>query len=55
VDVRYRIQGHRLRVYSLNLSQPWPEIAAALLDLLGLPAPRGAELGYAGGAVASRA
>ena len=34
VDVRYTLGGHPVRVVTLDLSQPWPGIAADLLALL---------------------
>jgi 5-methylcytosine-specific restriction enzyme subunit McrC len=34
VDVRYTLGGHPVRVVTLNLDQPWPGIAAALLSLI---------------------
>ncbi|MGI4869778.1 MAG: 5-methylcytosine restriction system specificity protein McrC [Janthinobacterium lividum] len=35
LDVRYTLGGHPVRVVTLDLHQPWPGIAAALLDLVG--------------------
>ena len=34
VDLRYTLGGHPVRVVTLNLHQPWPGIAAALLALM---------------------
>ncbi|MBO3271153.1 5-methylcytosine restriction system specificity protein McrC [Hymenobacter defluvii] len=34
VDVRYTLGGHPVRVVTLDLAQPWPDIAAALLNLI---------------------
>lgn len=34
VEVTVRIQGHRIRVHTLNLNQEWPQIHADLLALL---------------------
>ncbi|GAA3944909.1 5-methylcytosine restriction system specificity protein McrC [Hymenobacter algoricola] len=34
VDVRYTLGGHSVRVVTLDLNQPWPSIAAALLALI---------------------
>ena len=33
-DLRYELAGHRVRVVSLDLDQPWPPIAQALHRLL---------------------
>jgi len=34
IELTVRIQGHRVRVYTLNLNQHWPQIHADLLALL---------------------
>jgi 5-methylcytosine-specific restriction enzyme subunit McrC len=34
VDLAYEIQGHRIRVKTLNLSQDWPDIRSELLQLI---------------------
>ena len=34
VDLRYTLSGHPVRVVTLDLQQPWPGIAAALLALI---------------------
>lgn len=34
LQLNYEIQGYRIRVYTLNLNQPWQSIHANLLDLL---------------------
>jgi 5-methylcytosine-specific restriction enzyme subunit McrC len=34
LDLRYRIQGHDLRICTLDLSVPWPEIHRGLISLL---------------------
>ncbi|RSK49520.1 5-methylcytosine restriction system specificity protein McrC [Hymenobacter rigui] len=34
LDVRYSLGGHPVRIVTLDLSQPWPQIAAALLALV---------------------
>lgn len=34
VDVRYTLGGHPVRIVTLNLHQPWPDIAADLLSLV---------------------
>ena len=34
VDVRYTLGGHPVRIVTLNLHQPWPGIAADLLELI---------------------
>ncbi|WP_460581685.1 5-methylcytosine restriction system specificity protein McrC, partial [Hymenobacter luteus] len=34
LDVRYSLGGHPVRIVTLDLSQPWPHIAAALLGLI---------------------
>ncbi|WP_185816998.1 5-methylcytosine restriction system specificity protein McrC [Hymenobacter metallilatus] len=33
LDVRYSLGGHPVRIVTLDLTQPWPQIAAALLAL----------------------
>jgi 5-methylcytosine-specific restriction enzyme subunit McrC len=40
IELSVRIQGHRVRVYTLNLNQDWPQIHADLLGLLPImPSP----------------
>lgn len=34
VDVRYTLGGHPVRIVTINLAQPWPQIAADLLALV---------------------
>lgn len=34
LDSSYRIQGHRIKIATLNLAQPWPHIHARLLSLI---------------------
>ncbi|QNH62047.1 5-methylcytosine restriction system specificity protein McrC [Hymenobacter sediminicola] len=34
VDVRYTLGGHPVRIVTVDLAQPWPQISAALLALL---------------------
>ena len=36
IDASYLIQGHHVKVATLDLSQPWPTIADRLLELLNL-------------------
>ena len=35
-DAVANLQGHELRLATLDLSQPWPRIDRALLELIGL-------------------
>ena len=37
LDASYFIQGHQVKVATLDLSQPWPAIADRLLELLDVP------------------
>lgn len=34
VDLRYELSGHRVRIATVDLSQPWPQIHRRLLDLI---------------------
>ena len=36
VDQSYTLHGHRVRVTTLDLNRPWPEIASTLLSRLDL-------------------
>lgn len=42
VDQRMRVQGHEIRVLTLDLGQPWPDIEQDLLRLAGEARVRGA-------------
>ena len=36
-DFSYRILGHPIRVSSVNLNQPWPDIHRQLLTVIEIP------------------
>jgi 5-methylcytosine-specific restriction enzyme subunit McrC len=49
IDLAYEIQGHRVRVYTIDLAKNWQEIHSSLLHLLEPPwqqprPPRSTEL-----------
>jgi 5-methylcytosine-specific restriction enzyme subunit McrC len=37
IDASYRIQGHPIRIATIDLTRPWQHIEARLLDLINLP------------------
>jgi 5-methylcytosine-specific restriction enzyme subunit McrC len=38
VNLRYTIEGYPVRIWTLDLAQPWPEVRKALLELIRHPA-----------------
>jgi hypothetical protein len=39
VALSYRVQGHAMRVCTVNLAEPWANIERSLLGLIGLEPP----------------
>jgi 5-methylcytosine-specific restriction enzyme subunit McrC len=36
VALSYKVQGHNMRICTIDMAEPWPKIEQSLLDLIGL-------------------